>query len=147
MIPSVAALYSAFGMFAMDLGRDYARSYVARAASVDLLTMNQLYSAMEREALEAFRAMGVSGGAVTLRRTADLRYIGQFHEVETEMDGGELTRKHIDDTVEAFHRFNIDACCGGSRTIAQAAKEDKADLVALMADLNQIIARREKIDR
>ena len=50
-------------------------------------------------------------------------------------------------TVEAFHRFNIDACCGGSRTIAQAAKEDKADLVALMADLNQIIARREKIDR
>jgi len=104
MIPSVAALYSAFGMFAMDLGRDYARSYVARAASVDLLTMNQLYSAMEREALEAFRAMGVSGGAVTLRRTADLRYIGQFHEVETEMDGGELTRKHIDDTVEAFHR-------------------------------------------
>ena len=51
------------------------------------------------------------------------------------------------ETVEAFQRFNIDACCGGSRTIAQAAQEDKADLAALMADLNQIIARREKIDR
>jgi uncharacterized protein (DUF2249 family) len=48
------------------------------------------------------------------------------------------------ETVETFHRFNIDACCGGSRTIAQAAKEDKTDLEALMWDLNHIIAQKQK---
>lgn len=45
-------------------------------------------------------------------------------------------------TVEAFHQFNIDACCGGSRTIAQAAKEDTADLAGLVVELNNIIARK-----
>jgi iron-sulfur cluster repair protein YtfE (RIC family) len=46
------------------------------------------------------------------------------------------------EAVGAFHQFNIDSCCGGSRTIAQAAKEDKANLADLMVDLNNIIAQR-----
>ena len=51
------------------------------------------------------------------------------------------------ETVEAFHRFNIDACCGGNRTIALAAKEDKADLAALIAGLNDIIAQKRSNSR
>lgn len=39
-------------------------------------------------------------------------------------------------TVGVFNKFNIDACCGGNRSIEQAAKEDKADLEALVSALN-----------
>ena len=36
VVPPVAALYSAFGMFAMDIGQDYARSFVGRVTNIDL---------------------------------------------------------------------------------------------------------------
>ena len=37
VVPPVAALYSAFGMFAMDIGQDYARSFVSRAGKMPTL--------------------------------------------------------------------------------------------------------------
>jgi len=102
LIPSVAALYSAFGMFAMDPGEDYVRSYVARADKADVEAMNRLYEEMERQARDTFRSIGVPDESLRLQRTAEMRYVGQFHEVETEVAGGSLTRKHLDEAVQAF---------------------------------------------
>jgi N-methylhydantoinase A len=91
-------------MFAMDLGRDYARSFVARAGAVDVTAMNKLLAEMEAEALAAFAAIGVKAAQVRLARTAELRYIGQFHEVETEVPAGTLTAAEVEATVAAFHK-------------------------------------------
>src|ERR1035438_4130947 len=49
VIPPVAALYSAFGMFAMDIGQDYARSFVSRVATADTQALNQIGRASCRE--------------------------------------------------------------------------------------------------
>ncbi len=102
LIPSVAALLSSFGMFAMDLGQEYARSYLARAANADLDAMNKRYQEMEEEAVETMRSQGVAKKDITLARTADVRYIGQFHEVEADVPGGQLTKQSIDAIVAAF---------------------------------------------
>lgn len=102
LIPSVAALYSAFGMFAMDPGEDYVRSYVVRGDGADLDTMNRLYAEMEFQAKESFRAAGVGADRLRLQRSLEMRYIGQFHEVETEVASGKLTRKHLDEAIEVF---------------------------------------------
>jgi N-methylhydantoinase A len=104
LVPSVAALYSAYGMFAMDLGQDYARSFVARAGSVDVTGMNKLFTEMEGEALAAFAAIGAPRDRVRLARTAEMRYVGQFHEVETEVPGGTLSAAQVDATVQGFHQ-------------------------------------------
>ncbi|OGA01637.1 MAG: hypothetical protein A3I00_06180, partial [Betaproteobacteria bacterium RIFCSPLOWO2_02_FULL_64_12] len=104
VIPSVAALFSAFGMFAMDLGEDFVRAFFARSTSVDLEEMNRLFEEMEKEARESFRAFGISEKKLTLKRTADMRYVGQFHEVETEVPGGKLKRAQADATVARFSR-------------------------------------------
>jgi regulator of cell morphogenesis and NO signaling len=42
-------------------------------------------------------------------------------------------------SVGVFTKFNIDACCGGNRSLEQAAKEDKAALEELMTALDQCI--------
>ncbi len=104
LVPSVAALYSAFGMFAMDLGQDYARAFVARAGAVDVTGMNKLFTEMEGEALAGFAAIGVPRDRVRLARTAEMRYVGQFHEVETEVPGGPLTAEQVEATLEGFHQ-------------------------------------------
>src|SRR6202158_722057 len=59
VVPPVAALYSAFGMFAMDIGQDYARSFVGRTNNIDLDTLNRVYAELEAEAQTAFKQHGV----------------------------------------------------------------------------------------
>ncbi len=104
VVPPVAALYSAFGMFAMDIGQDYARSYVGRAADIDLDSLNVVYDQLEAEALASFKRHGVSAKKVSLKRSIDMRYVGQFHEVEIDMAGGRLTAKKVEAAVAAFGR-------------------------------------------
>jgi len=108
IIPPVAALYSAFGMLAMDLGRDFARSYIVRAAQLDLERVNRLYAEMEAQARTAMRAMDVPDEAVVLKRTVDMRYIGQFHEVEVDVPSGELGGPELDAVAEVFHNKHED---------------------------------------
>ena len=104
VIPPVAALYSAFGMFAMDIGRDYARSYPARADSIDMDQVTRLYDEMAEEAYAAFASMGVPKERVTLTRTADMRYVGQFHEVEVEVANGKVDASSLPQILDAFNK-------------------------------------------
>lgn len=104
VIPTVSAAYSAFGMFAMDIGRNYARSYITRADSIDIERVQQLYQEMENEALAAFRSMQVAAAEVDFSRTAEMRYVGQFHEVEVQVGRGKVCREVLDETLQSFHR-------------------------------------------
>jgi N-methylhydantoinase A len=103
VVPPIAATYSAFGMFAMDVGRNYARSYITRYNGLDLDRVNGLYAEMEAEAIASFGEMDVPADAVTFVRTADVRYLGQFHEVEVHVPGGVLDQAAIDTTIANFH--------------------------------------------
>jgi N-methylhydantoinase A len=104
VVPPVAALYSAFGMFAMDIGQDYARSFVGRSSNIDLDTINRVYAELEAEAQTAFKQHGVPPDKVILKRSADLRYVGQFHEVEVDMAGGKISRDAVDAAATGFAR-------------------------------------------
>jgi len=108
VIPPIAATYSAFGMFAMDVGRNFARSYISRVGLLDVERVNTLYREMEADAVEGFAVLNVAADAVAFHRTADLRYVGQFHEVEVEVPLGELTASSVEETVANFHRRHKD---------------------------------------
>jgi N-methylhydantoinase A len=103
VIPPIAATYSAFGMFAMDVGRNYARSYISRAGQLDIDRINQMYADMEAEAVAGFADLGVAAEAVAFQRTADLRYVGQFHEVEVEVPSAALDNAGMDEAIANFH--------------------------------------------
>jgi N-methylhydantoinase A len=104
VVPPVAALYSAFGMFAMDIGQDYARSFVGRVTKIDLDAVNRAYEEMEAEAAKSFHVHGIDPKTITLKRTADMRYVGQFHEVEADMPNGKLGREAIAAAADFFAR-------------------------------------------
>ncbi len=104
VIPPIAATYSAFGMFAMDVGRNYARSYITRAKDLDPARVAALYAEMESEAIAGFAALGVDAANVTFARTADVRYLGQFHEVEVSVPAGAIDQAAIDEALADFHK-------------------------------------------
>jgi N-methylhydantoinase A len=103
IVPTIAATYSAFGMFAMDIGRNYARSYIVRAVDLDLKRVNQHYIDMQDEAVDGFSALGVKPEDGVFHRTCEVRYIGQYHEVEVDMADGDLTASDIETAIQAFH--------------------------------------------
>ena len=107
VVPTFAALYSAFGMFAMNVGQSYARSYIARADRLDVEKVNKVFLDMQDEALEAFQRFGVGKKEdLQIIRSADVRYVGQFNEVEVGVLSGELKQKDLQDAVNAFHALH-----------------------------------------
>ncbi len=109
VIPRFAATYSAFGMLNMEVGRDFARSILARASLLDLERMNRLFVEMEEEARQTLGALGVPPGDIVLRRSLEMRYLGQFHEVlVTEVPLGCIGADELQGIVKAFHRAHKD---------------------------------------
>lgn len=45
--------------------------------------------------------------------------------------------KQYSSTLGVFNDFGIDSCCGGTRTLAQAASEKGTDLEAFLKALNE----------
>ena len=71
---------------------------------MDLEKLNMLYAEMESEGIESLRRLRVAPENVSLTRSADMRYEGQYHELEVGLPGGKLTQREIDDAANAFHR-------------------------------------------
>ena len=57
---------------------------------------------MEAEGRAILRDAGITGDAVRIRRTAEMRYVGQGHEVEVPVPLGRLTPEHLDTLTHNF---------------------------------------------
>jgi N-methylhydantoinase A len=102
IVPRYSALYSAFGMFTMDLGREYVRSYLVGIPDVDLAELGRLYTEMEREAIEDLGTSHIDPREITITRTADMRYAGQYHAVEVALPDLPRCPEDVDNAVSAF---------------------------------------------
>jgi len=103
IVPRVAALMSAFGMFAMDLGLEYARSCARRQDQIDFAEIERLYADMRRQAQEDFARIGLGDAKLAYQPTVEMRYIGQFHEVEIELPAGPLNAESLQVLLKNFH--------------------------------------------
>jgi len=103
IIPRVAALMSAFGMFAMDLGLEYARSFARRQSKLDFAEIDALYAEMRRSALDDFRSIGIPESQLSFHPTVEMRYVGQYHEVEMELPADALNADNLPVLLENFH--------------------------------------------
>ncbi|MBI1201256.1 MAG: hydantoinase/oxoprolinase family protein [Rhodopseudomonas sp.] len=103
LIPKFASAYCAFGMQLPDFSQDYVRTYSRRIAAVEFDAMNALYEEMEAEGRLVLLKSGARPDQIRFERTADLRYVGQFHEVEVPCPAGEVGAASIDAVVASFH--------------------------------------------
>jgi len=103
VIPKYSALYSAFGMFAMDVGREYAQSYMVRADKLDLQRLAGLYHALAEQATADLKESHAEASELVLARTAQMRYAGQFHEIEIPLPGELESPEDIQAVLDTFH--------------------------------------------
>lgn len=104
IIPRFAPTFSAWSMFCLDIGRDYVRSYICPTGNADPGDINHLYEDMINEALKEFAVLNVAREDLTLIKSADIRYAGQYHEVEINLHEGDINAQDIETLTQDFHK-------------------------------------------
>jgi N-methylhydantoinase A len=104
VIPRYAATFSAWSMFSLDIGRDYVRSYICPLGTSSVADINRLYGEMVAAAAADLAALDVSVDDLTLVKSADVRYVGQYHEVELTLPDDEVSARDIELLTQEFHQ-------------------------------------------
>ena len=89
LAPFGAGVLSTIGFLAAPLAFDFVRSWPAALDGLDWERAEGLLAEMEAEGLAVLTASGVTAGEVTHVREADMRYLGQGHEIRVPLPSGE----------------------------------------------------------
>ena len=100
LCPMAAGVASTIGLLAAPPKVDLVRSRIWRLTEVDWPALNRLYAELEAQARELLHAMGERDQDLTIQRLADLRYVGQGHQIVVPIPNGDLDPQHLD-TIEA----------------------------------------------
>ena len=87
VVPSVAAVLSAWGMLATDLRYELVRSHVSEVSRMTATGLRRLFARLEREGR---RRLGRFDGSIRVHRSLDMRYGEQIFEIQVPLDGVEL---------------------------------------------------------
>jgi len=105
VVPKAASVFCALGMLESDIRLDSVRSYSGQIPGIDLEDFNAAIEEAEKTALAELLQEGVEEERATLLRYADIRYLGQHHEVTVEIPHGcRIAEEHVEQIAEAFHR-------------------------------------------
>jgi N-methylhydantoinase A len=102
--PFGAGTLSAFGMLASPMAFDFGRSYAGAIDRLDWKRVKELYQEMEDEGRAMLADGGVDASAVSIVRSADMRYVGQGHEISVSIPLTGLTAPDFPEQMKT--RFN-----------------------------------------
>ena len=83
--PPGAGAGSTIGMLMAPARVDRVASFTAALAGADMTAPRRIFAALEKESLDVLRLTGADVEARTVRRLADMRYIGQGSEITVTM--------------------------------------------------------------
>ncbi|MEA2596449.1 MAG: N-methylhydantoinase [Thermomicrobiales bacterium] len=90
VVPLGAGVTSTVGFLVAPLAFDFVRSYVGRLDALDWDVVSERFGEMEREGFEILRSAGARDVDIVMTRTAELRYVGQGHQVSVSVPSGLL---------------------------------------------------------
>ncbi|MEA2529990.1 MAG: N-methylhydantoinase [Thermomicrobiales bacterium] len=90
VVPLGAGVTSTVGFLVAPLAFDFVRSYVGRLDALDWDVVSERFGEMEREGFEILRSAGARDVDIEMTRTAELRYVGQGHQVSVSVPSGLL---------------------------------------------------------
>lgn len=104
LIPPAPGLLSAQGLLAADLRYDFRQTYAGAVASSDLDEINARFAALEVQGCSALGRYGIGKAAITVMRSADMRYRRQAYELNVPLPPGPLSAKSYSVLLESFHQ-------------------------------------------
>jgi N-methylhydantoinase A len=102
ILPFGAGAMSAYGLLAAPLAFDFVRTGRQRLDGADWAAVNRLFAEMEDEGRAVLARAGVAASKVTVSRIAEMRYLGQGHEVEAAVPLGKLSAASLAKITASF---------------------------------------------
>ena len=103
IVPPFEGMTSAFGLEVVDLVNDHALPHLQSEEGLNLDALGRGFERLEREADEGLALEGVPPHRRVFRRTADMRYQGEAHEIEVDFPSGYLSPPAAASAIERFH--------------------------------------------
>src|SRR5881296_83185 len=102
LIPFGAGAMSAYGLLAAPLAFDFVRTGQERLDRADWPAINRRFAEMEEEGRALLARAGVAPADVALARIAEMRYVGQGHEVEAAVPAATLSGASLTQITASF---------------------------------------------
>lgn len=107
IVPRESSVFCAVGTLVTNLKHMFARTVVSDLADLDLNQASRVLQDMQEEAEAILQSEGVASDLIELRFGADIRYIGQFDEVEVPLNfQGRLSPAALDQAIQEFDRIH-----------------------------------------
>jgi N-methylhydantoinase A len=103
IVPPAPGAFSALGLIASDIRRDYSRTLYADVSSIEPTRVAEVIAGMELAGRDMLRAARVPLERQVLVRQADVRYRRQAYELTVPIADGEITRATLNDLSADFH--------------------------------------------
>ena len=100
--PFGAGVGSTFGLLSAPLAFDFVRSAYSRSGSAGLESRQSLLDEMAEEGRKILEGSGLPAKGISYQRTADMRYVGQGHEVSVRLPNGVLDEQHVSQITMEF---------------------------------------------
>ena len=105
IVPAYAGVASAYGATRMDLRYDLERFFYSPLAETSPEDLERRYRALEEEGRALLSREGIALAAVRLKRTAQMRYVGQSYEVLTPIP--DRVGATLDEVRANFHKSHL----------------------------------------
>jgi N-methylhydantoinase A len=132
IIPSLAGVLSSFGLIAAEVGHELGRGVVRSMSECDPQQIGEIVAGLCEQAQAKLISAGIDKSAIRISISADLRYLGQAHELNVPLlskgtaDTGEppLDSQTISQLAASFHTEHY-------RRYGHKASDESIELVAL----------------
>ncbi|MDP8205716.1 MAG: hydantoinase/oxoprolinase family protein [Candidatus Electryonea clarkiae] len=104
IVPDVASIFCAAGMLLGDLKHDYIRSYITSLSDIDKDHFLNLYHEMKKNGADTLKKEGIKEDNIDFYPVMDLRYFGQYHEVQLPVPWEDIAAFDFENIKKAFHK-------------------------------------------
>ncbi len=105
ILPKLASGLCAFGQIISDVKYNYMATAPVRLDNdAAYKRINRLYKQIETQGVKHLKSDGFKSAQIVVKRSLDMRYVGQVHECTVDIETFEINAKSIDKVKEAFHQ-------------------------------------------
>ena len=105
VLPKLASGLCAFGQILSDVKYNYMATAPLRLDNAAAYArIDQLFNEIEAQGIAHLKSDGFARKNIDIRRSIDMRYVGQVHECTVEIGNFKVDAKSVGKIVEAFHK-------------------------------------------
>ena len=105
ILPKLASGLCAFGQIISDVKYNYMATAPARLDNVEAYErIDKLFKSIEAEGVAHLLKDGFAKSRIKVKRSLDMRYVGQVHECTVDIETFDINAKTIERVKDAFHR-------------------------------------------